>query len=305
MSPTKRARQPHQADDSEATFACARALPACLGAILLAGCAASHSHSHSHRTSTSTSTGTATAANSTSTPSDTGSPLPPGVIARVGGYTITKPVLGQWMTETLASDFYAITAGRVPLGLVAEPANYPACLAELDRLAPSPGQRPPRPTTPQLLTKCHQLYTTIKNQSLEYLVASYWSKNYDTAHAIHITPTETHQELKHIQTTTSPGTYRQMLTDNRRTPTQETFIIETQLLDHKVANKLLHAGEHALTQFNEEAEHTENNASCRLGYIVAHCRGYQPTHTIPPNQLLQEIAHWHLQTARTALPAHP
>jgi hypothetical protein len=291
MSPTTGAPHPHHSKTSPTN---SPPLPAYLCAILLTimltGCANSH---NTTTASAPTSTSTASTATGTSTTSDTGPPLPAGVIAQIGRYTITKPTLNQWMTETIATDFYTITTHRIPPGLVTEPANYPACLTQLTKLTPTPSQGQPHPTTTALLTKCHQLYTTIKNQALEYLVSAYWSKNYDTAHAIHITPTETQQELKHIQTTTKPSTYQQMLTNNRRSPTQETFIIENQLLNNKTANKLLHANKQALTQFNQEAEHTENNANCRPNYTVPHCKNYQPPTqpTTPPNQPLEEITH--------------
>ncbi len=295
MSPAKEAPHPHPAHHNKANPPSHRALPAYLCAILLTtiltGC------STSHNTNTSTSTANATTSSS-STASSTGPPLPAGVIAQIGRYTITKHTLNQWMTETIATDFYAITTHRIPPGLVTEPANYPACLNQLTKLTPIPGQGPPRPTTAQLLTICHELYTTIKTQALEYLVSSYWSKNYDTTHNIHITPTETQQELKHIQTTTKPSTYQQTLTNNQRTPTQELFIIENKLLNNKTANKLLHANKQTLTQFNQEAQHTENNANCRPHYTVPHCKNYQPPtqHTTPPNQPLEEITNWRPQT---------
>jgi hypothetical protein len=298
MSPAKGTPHPHHSKTSPAS---SPPLPAYLCAILLTimltGCANSH-NTTTASAPTSTSTSTSSTATGTSTTSSTGPPLPAGVIAQVGRYTITKPILGQWMTETIATDFYTIAGYRVPLGLVTEPANYPACLSQLTKLTPTAGQGLPRPTTAQLLTKCHRLYTTIKNQALEYLVSAYWSKNYDTAHAIHITPTETQQELKHIQTSTKPSTYLQTLTNNRRSPTQELFIIENQLLNNKTANKLLHANKQALARFNQEAEHTENNANCRPGYTVAHCKNYRPATqpTTPPNQPLEEITHWHPQT---------
>ena len=95
-----------------------------------------------------------------------------------------------------------------------------------------------------------------------------------------------------------------MLTNNDRTPSQEHFIIENELLNQKVTAKLIDEGEQATTAFNQEAEHTENNANCRPTNIVAHCKGYkapkeQFSHTNKgaPDLLLTEIARWRPQTS--------
>jgi hypothetical protein len=268
--------------------------------LVLVGCGSS-THSKSASTASSPPTTSAGSASTAAggTPAATAPPvvLAAGVIAQVGGHSITKRVLGQWMTETLASDFYTLTSHVVPAGLVAEPANYPACLTALGKLTPIPGQRPsqPQPTRPQLLRKCQELYETVKQQALEYLINAYWIQDYDAAHGIRVTPAEAQHALNRTRLQyPTPGAYQQTLTENRRTPAQELFIIENDILNQKVITKLTHEGEAAATAFNSEAEHTENTATCRTGYTAPHCKNYKtPPHpNNTPDQPLQEITHW-------------
>ena len=140
----------------------------CLLTMLLAGCG-----STSSKTTTTTvpasSTSTSTASTSTTAAAPTpSSPLPAGVIAEVANTTITEPVLAQWMAETVASDYYSIATHIVAPHLVSEPANYPACVTTLKKLTPIPGEGPPQhqPTPTQLLTRCKELYETVKQQAL-------------------------------------------------------------------------------------------------------------------------------------------
>jgi hypothetical protein len=312
MSTTESAAQPqHRRLPASAKVAriSAHAAGILLLAAILAGCGSTTNNT----TSTTSAAPTTTTTASTTAPTGTApsSPLPPGVVAQVGSHAITKATLGQWMTEMIGGDFYSVAFHRIPAGLVAEPANYPACVTQLKQLTPIPSENPPQPqpTTTQLLTKCQQLYETIKTQALNYLVSAYWSKNYDTAHGYHINPAEVKTALKRVQTEQKlkPGAYQQILANSRRTPQQQQFIIENQLLNQKVISKLTHEGEQATTAFNKEAEHTENNATCRPGYTVEHCNNYQPPKTQTPNtnktapdQLLQEIANWRPKTITTA-----
>jgi hypothetical protein len=205
------------------------------------------------------------------------------------------------MTETIGSDFYTIAAQIAPPGLVAVPANYPACTATLQTLTPVPGGGRPEPTSTQLLTKCKELYEAIKQQALEYLVSSYWLKDYDAAHGIHITRTATQQALKRVEIEqySKPGAYPQMLINDDRTPAQERFIVENALLGQRVTSTLIDEGEQATAAFTKEAERTKNNADCRPGYVVVHCKGYEPPKepSTTPSQLIQEITSWRTHTS--------
>jgi hypothetical protein len=314
MSP-KRPSRPHHHPPPALPHT--RTLPpslcACLAAIILAGCGGS---SHPATSSSSTTASSTPTNNTTTATTSTGTPGP--VLARVGRYRITQRLLAQWMAETIASDFYTVTSHIAPPGLLAQPANYPECVTELHKLTPIPGKGPPQPqpTTPQLQTKCEELYEAVKYQAMENLVFAYWSKNYDTAHGITLTPAETQREIKRIKTEQypKPGSYQQFLTNNQRTPQQEQFIIENELLNQKVINKLTHDNTQAVNEFNSEAEHNGNNATCHPGYIVTHCKGYQPpkeqfphTNKRSPNLTLQEIARWRPQTPHniTSQPPSP
>jgi hypothetical protein len=287
-----------------------RAAGVCLLTLLLAGCGTSNKTNTTTSAGASSTGSSAVATTSTAAVPTPSGPLPAGVVAQVGATAITEGVLAQWMTETAASDFYSISSHVGPPHLVAEPANYPACVTELKKLTPIPGEGPPQhqPTPAQLLTRCKELYETVKKQALAYLIGVYWSKAYDASHGIQLTHTETEQGLQriHAEQYSKPGAYPQMLTNNGRTAAQEQFILENELLNKKVTAKLIDEGEKAATSFDQEAEqeNTQNDANCRPTYIVAHCKGYKPpkeqfshTNKGAPDLLLEEIARWRPQTS--------
>jgi hypothetical protein len=231
-------------------------------------------------------------------------------VAQIGPYTITKGLLNQWMIEKAADDFYEVATHPAPPHLVSEPANYPACLATLEKITPTPGH----PDATELMRKCRELYEGIKTQAMAFLVGSYWSFNFFAHHNINITPQETQQAFKQIKKEQYPTeTGLQTLLHNRgRTLDQQLFIIKNDVLQRKI-EKILKNKPQA-TQLLNEAKTTENTANCKPQYTVKYCKNYKPptnkyptTTTGAPVVLMEEIARWNPETSHgfTGTPVIP
>lgn len=232
--------------------------------------------------------------------------LPSGTVVQVKSYAITRALLNQWLTEEVGEDYYDVATHRVPPRLVAEPANYPACVSALRTVTPFPGEKPPvpQPTLAQLMTKCRDLYKAIKKQATAYLVSSFWTIDFAAAHGITVTREEVEQGLERIKAARypRPGEFQRMLASRRRTLQQELFIVRNDLVQQKVLAKLLVGDTPVSGPIAEEAEHQADSAICRPGYIVEHCRGYKPpkatsTDAGAASLVLEEIARWRPETS--------
>jgi hypothetical protein len=220
-------------------------------------------------------------------------------IAQVGKYTITKSLLDQWMTPTIGEDFYAVMSRQAPVGLVAEPADYPACVTTLKKLTPVPGDGParPQPTAAELDRRCRQLYEAIRYQTLTFLVKAYWSINFAASHGITATTSEVQHQLERVEAIqySAPGQLKNYLTSHSRTLQQQLFELKLELLQEKLLHKALASGEHAALAVAAEAQGQSSPASCGAGDIVEHCKGYKAPGGYPgppPSTQLAEIARW-------------
>jgi hypothetical protein len=229
---------------------------------------------------------------------------PSETVAQVGGYAITKTMLNQWMTEKVGEGYYEIATHRVPLGLVSEPADYPACVASLKAITPIRGERQPQPqpTVAQLMSKCKELYQAIKVEALTFLVSSYSSINFDAAHGVKVSDAEVQQELKRIKAELYPSEsqFQQLLVSRRRTLSQELFIVRLDLLQQKIEKKLQSDSPRLYAVLLREAKNATASASCHPGYVVEYCRGYDSPKTYStstPAVLLEEIARWRPETS--------
>jgi hypothetical protein len=232
-------------------------------------------------------------------------------VAKLGPYTITKSLLNQWMIEKAADDFYEVATHPAPPHLVSEPANYPACIDTLEKITPTPGH----PNTTELTQKCHELYESIKTQTLQFLLSSYWELNFFAHHGIDVTNQETQQTFEKIKKESYPTKKAlQTLLQNRgRTLTQELFIVKNDALQQRT-EQLLHHNKQQATQILNEAKTQQNTATCKPQYTANHCTNYKPptnkyptTSTSAPSVLMEEIARWNPETSHgfTGQPVQP
>jgi hypothetical protein len=237
-----------------------------------------------------------------------GSPDSPSeVVARVGLQLITKGMINQWMTPIAGEDYYAVTTHPAPSALVAEPADYPACVTALKKLIPIPGQGKPQPqqTSSDLNTRCHSLYQAIRYQTTTLLVGSYWNMRFVARHGDSVTSEEIGQLLKReLGTTQERQSY---IESHRRT-------LAEQLLDQKL--KLLQ--QHSSTKPKPSANQATSNSSAKYKppthkspatpeYIVEHRKGFKAPGRypgLPPAVQFQEIGRWRPETSH-GFTGHP
>jgi hypothetical protein len=220
-------------------------------------------------------------------------------LAQVGHYTITKAMIGQWMMPMVGEDFFSILTRTAPAGLVAEPADYPACVAALKTLTPIPGSgsSQPQPTDAELEGRCEKLQQAIRYQALTFLVNSYWNINFAASHGITATSREVEEQLQRAKVTEYPtqAQLENYLTSRHRTLQQQLFELKLELLQEKLLHKASAGGQQAASALASELEAQTSPATCSAGNVVEHCKGFKPPGSypgLPPAAQLQEIAQW-------------
>ncbi len=203
------------------------------------------------------------------------------VVAQVGETSISRGELSHWMSTLAGGDFYDLSEEHtVPAGLVSEPPNYAACVARLEAAAASTAGGQSKPSAAQLLSKCRQLHQALKLQAIGFLVESQWLIGLDGEEGVKATDGDVMQLFKHIKAEQYPreGELQQYLARNRRSLSDELFILKLDVLREKTQQKIEAGGKQMIANFTEAGQRLTVRTSCRAGYVVPHCKQY----TAPP-----------------------
>jgi foldase protein PrsA len=102
-----------------------------------------------------------------------GGGVPSGSVAQVGETPITKATFEHWI-NIAASSSASATPGSTAKPVIPVPPDYTACIAHLEATAPKPAKGQSKPTAAELKTECEQQYTSLKQETLGYLIQSNW-----------------------------------------------------------------------------------------------------------------------------------
>jgi hypothetical protein len=218
------------------------------------------------------------------------------VVATVGPNKVTKTALNHWIGTLAGGDYYELShAHTLPLGLVSEPPNYPACLTRLESLARTASAGQSTRSSVSLLTKCRQLYQALKVQAMTYLVNADWLIGAYSDEGISVSDAEVMQRFNGNKPQQFPteAALHQYLAERRWTLADELYVIKLDLLEQKAQNKLSTGGASLLRSYNEEALKWTSKTTCSPGYVVMHCKQYKnntPPSSPSPAVLMEQIA---------------
>lgn len=231
-----------------------------------------------------------------------GGGLPDNAVAQVGGTTITKATLSQWMSTLAGGDFYELSHITPPDGLVSDPPNYAICIAGLKRLAP-------KLSSAETKSKCEQLYQALKQQAVSYLLTSQQNFGEDAEVGVKASEDEVKQQFEKVKSELFPteADLQQYLAARNWTTPVELFLIKRNVLSSKLARKLQEkfSDERAsIAYFHSARKKWTAKTDCRPGYVVEQCKQYKPGKTastmLSPALLIKEIA-----AARPNTPERP
>lgn len=215
-----------------------------------------------------------------STNSATGAGADPsggGVVASVGANTVTKDAVDHWMRTLAGGDYYEVSAHHtLPEGLVSEPASYGACVARLEAMIAVAPKRMPGLTGTTLLTKCRELYQSLRAQATAFLVKVPWLLGSYRDIGITVSEAEVLQFFKRFMATHlhSEAELPSYLAQRHLTTTDELLVLKLDLLAQKAQSQILAGGQTVYNKLLVAENAWTEKTSCSTGYVVERCRQY-------------------------------
>jgi hypothetical protein len=204
-------------------------------------------------------------------------PIAPGVVARVGGKSITQAEVNGLLHTVIVGDFFANVRARAPEGLVAEPEDPQACVAAMKGLL---SEAPPKaqPTVARLTARCHQLHEAVKLEAVQRLVSTQWLIGQAAEQGLSVSDAEVARVFHKLQAKEFPTTAqldRFLATAGRSLATELTYV-KRDLLSQKLKAKLFARGNEAsvVKYANDVTSKWTARTTCRPGYVVSECKQY-------------------------------
>lgn len=223
--------------------------------------------------------------------------IPSGAVVVVGDTPITKANLNHWMQTVIGGDFYERVKKRAPVGLVAEPANYPACISASETIvAGSPHKS--AFTKPDYEEKCRQLYESVKEQALGFMISVQWRVNEASEAGIELSDADIARYARELNARDfpHPGELAAYLANRRWIPSDQLYQFKRNLLTIKLKNKINAAdnpkAESEYVHFvSANLKKRKAETSCRPTYLALQCRQFKsaPAGTPAPNVTLEEL----------------
>ena len=220
-----------------------------------------------------------------------------GVVASVGGGTVTRDAVNHWMQTLGAGEFYELSKGHeVPVGLASDPPNYQGCASVLERVTVTAVGRP-KPDGAQLLNKCRELHQALRLQAAEFLVNTLWTEGVLRDLGLTATAGEVQQKLHRVTSEQfpKPGALSHYLAPRRRSLADELVLMKLDLLSEKATARIKTGGKPFVVRLTEAEQRWSSKTTCHQGYVVAHCTQYtpasRPASLASPAALMEQVAH--------------
>ncbi len=192
----------------------------------------------------------------------------------------------------VGGDFFELANLSAPKGLVSDPPNYGACVADLERLTA-------RRTASERKVKCEQLYAGIKQQALAYLIVSNQEIGEDAEHGLAVTNAEVEKQFKRERPEKFPteADLRRYLQQRGWTLSDELNLIKRDILANKLVAALRREfpDQHALIEaLAQTTKKWTAKTTCNVGYIVPGCKQYKGASSSPaPAVVIEEVMRPH------------
>ena len=214
---------------------------------------------------------------------------------------ITKPMLDHWMRMTVANDFRSNVGTKAPVGLVSEPANYPRCIEAAKKVIARTYTRKLVLSEAAISKKCHQLYQTIKAQTIAYLLSVQWTVLEGEERGVKVSSAELQREFQRFRKASykTPANERTYLAERHMVAADALYELKRNLLTRQLTPKfeaeVAKAGGGLRTYARLALARYKGliaKTTCRAGYVVLGCRGYrEPAVPLPsPSVILEGFA---------------
>jgi len=202
-------------------------------------------------------------------------------VATVGKTKVSQTTLKHWMQVVFGGDYLAALGGPAPVGLVADPVDYPKCISVARTMAPK------SVSDAELHARCRGLNAAVREQALGYVLGVLWRIEEGAELGIRPSERELAERLKaliHNQYGTTAA-FNKVLADNSRTLADERFLLKRNILQVKLMARFkakaarIGGGEKTLAKLilKNNAKWTAKT-SCSPGYVAWECKQYGPSY---------------------------
>jgi foldase protein PrsA len=188
--------------------------------------------------------------------------IPGNAVVQVGGTPITKATFAHWMGVAAASTAAAGATASKPV--VPDPPNYTACIAHLQATASKLPKGQSAPTTSQLKSECQQLYKSLQQEVLGFLISSQWVLGEASELGVKASDAEVKKRFEQVKNQQFPkaADFEKFLASSGQTVSDLLLRVKLQLLSSKIQQKIVH-GKGNVTQAQIAKYYNENRQ--RLG----------------------------------------
>jgi foldase protein PrsA len=165
-----------------------------------------------------------------------GSNVPGNSVADVAGNPITNVAFKHWMF--VAAKGQAASTPGAPLVVPTDPPDFNGCVAQVRKQVPTLAKVPAK----QLKATCKQLFTSLSNQVLDFLIRSYWYQALAAKERVHVTNAQVRQQLNRDiqrQFGGSQTQFQRFLTQSGQTVQDAMYQVRYGLIHSKLIKKAL------------------------------------------------------------------
>jgi hypothetical protein len=205
-----------------------------------------------------------------------------GVAVRVGSRSLSVAAVEHWMPIEAVLSYEPIPKGPVAKGVIPDPPDYRACVAQLHALDfSSKIGEVAKPGRAALKKQCERRYKTVRENIITILITDLWLRGEAAAHGITVSESEARRELEHNKPLSFPNeaAFRDYLKWTGLTMADEMLLYEKNLLSLKVLRKVIQRP--GLSKDQQKQAYVGfitrwvSKTSCQPGYIVPDCKQYK------------------------------
>jgi hypothetical protein len=202
------------------------------------------------------------------------------VVVQVGNTPITRALYEHWMRVGDATVEKPSSTGALPAAVDYEPTEYTACVAHLKTTLEL------TEAVIQIRSRCQQIYKSIEERILVFLIHGYWLREEASENAVTVTNAELQKEFNQIKKQGYPtaAAFHRLLAASHQTVADLKFAVLSQMLSNKLTQKLANTDTEIrdATEKTPEAQTAQVNTLltkkwpaktlCTTGYIVKGCK---------------------------------
>ncbi len=191
-----------------------------------------------------------------------GGGVPGDAVATVNGTAITKATFDHWMGIAASSASATSTTTTVAKPVIPEPPAYTACIEHLEATAPKPAKGATKPTKQVLKTECEQQYTSLKTETVSYLIQAEWLIGEAKEQGVKVTDKEVDKQFDTLKKEQFPeeAKYQAYLAKSGETTSDLLLRVKINMLQQKLEQKITAKAKKAASESEVSKYYSEHKS---------------------------------------------